>query len=61
MYRIFRIRQAVELLLHLLQDVCGAVVLRLAVVDLVQDSIEDLPRKKNTISPAPTNQVLKEK
>lgn len=45
MYRIGRIRQAVEFLLHLLQDVCGGAVLRFAMVDLVQDSIEDLPRK----------------
>ncbi len=50
MYRIGRIRQAVEFLLHLLQDVCGGAVLRFAVVDLVQDSIENLPRKNKTES-----------
>lgn len=49
-YRIGRIRQAVELLLHLLQDVCGGAVLRFAVVDLVQDSIENLPRENKTES-----------
>lgn len=48
MYRIGCIRQAVEFLLHLLQDFCGVVVLRFAVVDLVQDSIENLPRKNRT-------------
>lgn len=45
MYRVGRVGQAVEPRLHLLQDVCGGAVLRFAVVDLVQDGIEDLPRK----------------
>lgn len=42
MYRVGRVGQAVELVLHLLQDVCGGAVLRCAVVDLVQDSVENL-------------------
>lgn len=50
MYRIGRVRKAVEFILHLLQDFCGGAVLRLAVVDLVQDGIENLPRKKKTTS-----------
>lgn len=49
MYRVGHVRQAVEFQLHLLQDVCGGAVLRFAVVDLIQDSIEYLGKKhKNT-------------
>lgn len=56
MYRIGRVRQAVEFLLHLLQDVCGRAVLGLTVVNLIQDGVENLPRKntiKNTFAPEP--------
>lgn len=44
-YRVGRVGQTIELLLHLLQDVGGGAVLRFAVVDLIQDSIEDLGNK----------------
>lgn len=46
MYRVGRIRQAVEFLLHVLQDFCGRAVLWFAVVDLIQDCIENLHSKK---------------
>lgn len=49
MYRAGRVRQAVEFLLHLLQDVCGGAVLRFAVVDLIQDSIEYLGKENKNI------------
>ncbi len=42
MYRVGRVRQAVEFLLHLFQDVCGGAALRFAVVDLVQDGVQNL-------------------
>lgn len=57
MYRIGRIRQAVEFLLHLLQDFCGGAVLRFAMVDLVQDSIENLPGKIKNKKTFPTKSV----
>lgn len=48
-YRIGRVRQAVEFLLHVLQDFCGRALLRFAVVDLVQDCVEHLSKtNKNT-------------
>ena len=50
MYRIGRIRQAVEFLLHLLQDFCGGAVLRFAMVDLVQDCIEYLCKRKKKLN-----------
>lgn len=46
MYRIGRIRQAVEFLLYLLQDFCGGAVQRFAMVDLIQSCIENLPRRR---------------
>lgn len=46
LYRVGRIRQAVEFLLHVLQDFCGRAVLWFAVVDLIQDCIENLHSKK---------------
>ena len=60
LYRIGRIRQAVEFLLHFLKDLCGGAVLRFAVVDLVQDSIEDLSRK-HLKTHSHTNFMLEEK
>lgn len=44
-YRVGCVGQTVELLLHLLQDVGGGAVLRFAVVDLIQDSVENLGNK----------------
>lgn len=41
-YRVGCVGQTVELLLHLLQDVGGGAVLWFAVVDLIQDSVENL-------------------
>lgn len=46
--RVGRVRQAVERLLHLLQDVCGGAVLGGAVVDLVQDGVENLRKTQET-------------
>lgn len=45
-YRVGNIRQSVEFLLHLLQDVCGGAGLGFAVVELIQNSIENLPQQK---------------
>lgn len=47
MYRVGCVRQPIEFLLHLLQDVCGGAVLRSAMVNLVQDCIENLRKKNN--------------
>lgn len=49
-YRVVCVRQAVEFLLHLLQDFCGGAVLRFAVVDLIQCCIENLLRKNETLT-----------
>lgn len=46
-YRVGNIRQSIEFLLHLLQDVCGGAVLGFAVVELIQNSVENLPTRKD--------------
>lgn len=54
LYRVGCIRQAVEFLLHVRQDFCGRAVLWFAVVDLVQDCIENLHSKKKKQKQSPT-------
>lgn len=46
-HRVGNIRHPVEFLLHLLQDVCGGAVLGFAVVELIQNSVENLPTRKD--------------
>lgn len=60
LYRVGRIRQAVEFLLHVLQDFCGRAVLWFAVVDLIQDCIENLhsKKKKKKQKQSPTCELL---
>lgn len=58
MYRVGRVRQAVEFLLHVLQDFCGGAVLWFAVVDLVQDCIENLHSKKKKQEQSATCELL---
>lgn len=62
MYRIRSVRQAVKFLLHFLQDLCGGAVLWFAVINLVQDGVENLTTKNNrTYLNAIKSQMIKKR